>query len=228
MDSDKKENAILGLSSRYRGLWGAYTELGAWKWKNLIEQLVRIERENICVLNTGEPGRRKSYRTAPVSGNALLCTGLDLVFEQCRENGLIASYWLPGPEDELPAEFTAGSEETAEILESLVLQADREPMKLSMHSRGGKRLKHPAEGGYTEYLVKDRTLYVSAVQKRKDLKDSSGEQADLAENRKGRTAQAGRIRPEGERRPPESDSESESQREGRGNCFLHLNMRPTQ
>src|SRR5699024_10612676 len=40
---------------------------------------------------------------------------------------------------------------------------------------------HPAEGGYTEYLVKDRTLYVSAVQKRKDLKDSSGEQADLAE-----------------------------------------------
>lgn len=181
MDSDKKENAILGLSSRYRGLWGAYTELGAWKWKNLIEQLVRIERENICVLNTGEPGRRKSYRTAPVSGNALLCTGLDLVFEQCRENGLIASYWLPGPEDELPAEFTAGSEETAEILESLVLQADREPMKHQYAFARREKIKHPAEGGYTEYLVKDRTLYVSAVQKRKDLKDSSGEQADLAE-----------------------------------------------
>ncbi len=97
------------------------------------------------------------------------------------ENGLIASYWLPGPEDELPAEFTAGNEETAEILESLVLQADREPMKHQYAFARREKIKHPAEGGYTEYLVKDRTLYVSAVQKRKDLKDSSGEQADLAE-----------------------------------------------
>lgn len=181
MDSDKKENAILGLSSRYRGLWGAYTELGPWKWKNLIEQLVRIERENTVVFNTGESGRRKSYKTVPVSGNALIYTGLDLVFEQCRENGLIFSYWLPGPEDDLPAEFTADSAETAKTLESLILQADSEPMKHRYVFGRKEKIRRPLEGPQTEYSVKDRTLYVRAVQKRKELRDPSGEQEDLAE-----------------------------------------------
>lgn len=181
MDSDKKENAILGLSSRYRGLWGAYTELGAWKWKNLIEQLVRIERENTFVLNAGETGRRKSYKTAPVSGNALIYTGMDLVFEQCREKELIFSYWFPGPEDDLPVEFTAESEETAEILESLLLRADREPMKHRFVFTLREKGRQQPETGHTEYVVKDRTPYVSAVQKRKEIRDSSGTQADLAE-----------------------------------------------
>ena len=44
-----------------------------------------------------------------------------------------------------------------------------------------EKIRRPLEGPQTEYSVKDRTLYVRAVQKRKELRDPSGEQEDLAE-----------------------------------------------
>ena len=125
----KKDNPVLGLSSRYHGIWNAYTEAGPQKWKKFIEQLVYIEKKNTVVLKKVDTGRNIMYRTVPVNGRALILTGMDIVFSACLEKGLITFYQIPDEEDDLPAKFATDSKLVAQILEELVATAEREPLK---------------------------------------------------------------------------------------------------
>lgn len=174
MDSDRKENAILGLSSRYHGIWNAYKEIGAWGWKEMIEQLVHIEGENTVALNEGDKGKTMAYKTAPVSGRALVLTGLDLIFAACLEKGLIASYWIPVEGDDLPAEFSTGSRNIAQILEKLVIQAEREPVRHKYIFTYRDKLNPRTQEKERHYQITDRTLYVNVCCGQKTLTDPSG------------------------------------------------------
>lgn len=172
MDSDRKENAILGLSSRYRGIWNAYRQIGPRGWKRLIEQLVRTEKERAEVFDDTDRGRNKVYVTEPVSGRALILAGLDLVFAGCLENGLITAYRLPGEDDDLPAEFSTESVTVADILERLAVQADREPLRHRyVFEKSEKKLPGTSEIK-TYYKVRDRSLYVSIFCEGNSLQDS--------------------------------------------------------
>lgn len=160
MDSDKKDNPVLGLSSRYHGIWNAYTEAGPQKWKKFIEQLVYIEKKNTVALKKVYKGRNVVYRTVPVNGRALILTGMDIVFSACQEKGLITFYQIPDEEDDLPAEFATDSKLVAQILEELVATAEREPLKhkyfLTECYKNGKEMQK----GEKYYQIKDKTLYV--------------------------------------------------------------------
>ena len=180
MDSEKKENAILGLRSRYRGIWSSYCELGAWKWKQLIEQLVSVEGSNLTLLVNTDRKACKAYKTPSVSGRALQLTKMDMVFAKCAEKKLIKSYWLPGEDDELPAEFTCDSENLAKILEKLTLCADREPLKHKYMFLPREKEVSGQQRKQDEYLIRDRTLYVSGYRMKKLLTAPSGESTDLA------------------------------------------------
>lgn len=181
MESEYKENAILGLSSRYRNIWNAYTGIKAWGWRVLIECLRDLEEKNNYSLNTGVRTVWKKYQTAPLNGQALLSAGLDLVFHRCREEGVLQNYILPSAQDELPAEFTANCEETARILEKLLLLAHREPLRHQFRLRKRDRDESHRPLGRTEYWVQDRTLYVSGIKQRKKLKNYAGRESDEAE-----------------------------------------------
>ena len=180
MGSEKKENAILGLHSRYRGIWNAYCELGAWKWKQLIEQLVSMEGSNLIPIVNTDRKACKAYKTPAVSGRALRLAKLDMVFEKCAEKKLIQSCWLPGEDDELPVEFACDSENVAKILEDLTICADREPLKHTYVFLTKEKGLTPLQGKQCEYLVRDETLYVSGFKMRKPLPAPSGESTDLA------------------------------------------------
>ena len=161
MDSDRKENAILGLSSRYHGIWNAYKEIGPRGWKKLIEQLVHAEKEKTVIFAAGDRERNKAYATEPVSGRALILTGLDLVFAGCLENGLISAYRLPGEEDDLPVEFSTDSGNVAAVLENLSLQADEAPLRHRYVFEHGEKKTQGMQEAQKYYLVRDRSLYVS-------------------------------------------------------------------
>lgn len=173
MDSDKKENLILGLSSRYYGIWNSYKEIGPRKWKKLIEWLVHIEGENEILLNDADRGKNMAYATSPVSGRALAAAGMDLVFSRCLEKGLITSYKIPGEEDDLPAEFSTASRTIAQSLERMVLLADSEPLKHQYVFTCHDKKMQEAQDSRKVYIVKDRTRYVKAVCEKKSLSDSS-------------------------------------------------------
>ena len=153
MDSEKKENEILGLSSRYQNIWKAYREIGTEKWKNFIGCLAQAERDKVLTLSSDDCGKEQSYRTISVSGRALMLTGLDLVLIRCQEKGLILSCRLPGEQDDTPVQFVTKSGKTAEILKKMVALAEREPLKHSyVFMDNGER-----GGG----IIKDKTLYVN-------------------------------------------------------------------
>lgn len=181
MDSDRKENAILGLSSRYHGIWNAYKEIGAWGWKQLIEQLVHIEGENTTILSTNDKGKSISYKTEPVSGRALAMTGMDLVFAACLEKGLIASYWLPGDGDDLPAEFSTDSRGIAQILEKLTMQSHREPLRHRYIFTHRDKKNQRTQETEIYYQIKDRTLYVNMHCGKKIIKDPSGKEHTMSD-----------------------------------------------
>lgn len=174
MDSDKKDNPVLGLSSRYHGIWNTYTEVGPQKWKKFIEQLAYIEKKNIVALKKVDKGRNVLYRTVPVNGRALVLTGMDIVFSACQEKGLITFYRIPDEEDDLPAEFATDSKLVAQILEELVATSEREPLKhkyfLTECCKNGKEMQE----GEKYYQIKDKTLYVDLCCENYSTTDLSG------------------------------------------------------
>ena len=179
--SEKRQNAILGLTSRYKEIWGAYREIGQWKWKMLIKQLVREEEENTYVLRVESCGRKKPYCTEPVSGRSLTLTGLDLVLGECMNKRLIQSYWLPGMEDELPVEFTTDRENIAQVLEDMVRKAGREPLKHKFVFCCRKNKKSGIGEGQREYTIMDKTLYVSGFIQKRMLIDPHGKSVQVGQ-----------------------------------------------
>ena len=181
MDSDRKENAILGLSSRYHGIWNAYKEIGPRGWKKLIEQLARAEKEKTVIFTGGDRGRNKAYMTQPVSGRALILTGLDLVFAGCLENGLISAYRLPGEEDDLPVEFSTESVNAAAVLKRLSAEADRDPLRHRYVFERNEKKMQAMQETQNCYLIRDRSLYADIFCKGHTASESAEESRASAE-----------------------------------------------
>ena len=178
MDSDKKENPILGLGSRYIGIWNAYKEIGAKSWKMLIETLVHAEGEKAVGLSCDSSGGKIGYKTIPVSGAALKLTGLDRVFLKCLEAELIASYRLPGEDDELPVEFSTKYGRIAAVLMDLTAIAEKEPLRHKyLFETGNKRPQRTGEK-QKNYRIKDRTLYTRISKPKNTVPASDGEKND--------------------------------------------------
>lgn len=180
MESDKKANIILSLGSRYRNIWNAYIKIRAWGWRVLIDKLKSAEEKNIYMLSDARSGKQ-TYTTEAVLGDALVTTNMDIVLEQCRQEGLIDSYQIPAPQDELSAQFTTDRGNAAGIIKKLIQFAGREPLKHHFVFRRRDRSESHKELAHTEYSIYDRTLYVHTAQRNETAENLAGKKENRAD-----------------------------------------------
>lgn len=159
---NEREPLALSLEESYQKIWKAYQKMGVSSWNKLAAALAEKEKANIYVLPNQRNGEMQIYCTAPVNGKALYMAEIDRVMNQCKKEGLVESYFIPGEQDELSVWVKTDQAELFEVLKEMIQKADEEPLRHEFHFE-------QTEGGFR---VTDRCLHVKLEKLDEEVKQA--------------------------------------------------------
>lgn len=147
---DPKEEIALSLGGCYQKIWAAYQNIPLNLWKRLTEKLTQLEKEKLYVLPMEKETETQIYWTIPVNGRAIIDAQIHKVLMNCKKEGFVEEYFLPGEEDELSVWIKTKSAGIFAILNQLIQLANEEPLRHQFYMEQG-----------AEWLIKDKSLYTS-------------------------------------------------------------------
>ncbi|MDY3766372.1 MAG: hypothetical protein SO016_06715 [Lachnospiraceae bacterium] len=158
----------MDFTSKCYDIWKIYQEAGTQVWRSFTALLKKAEekKQNRLALTRGTALKEN---TESIPYPALKAAGLDGFLKECRQDGLIHSLLLPGPEDDLPITFTTDLPKLAALIKEMTKKAVEKPFHHHY------RLRKKNEEGVASYLAEDDTLYTQVEMEGGDEKSTEPE-----------------------------------------------------